>query len=479
MIDKKNNPIAKTNLLSKFVFAIGLFLFWCSFAQAKVSVSEIMYDVEGTDTGREWVEFFNDGDGVDITGWRFYENDTNHKITGENFSIPANSYFIVANNVDKFSEDNPSFSGLLFDSAFSLSNSGETFGIKDSELGEVDTVTYDSGLGANGDGNSLQLVNGKWISGIPTLGTSNVSVSQNSADENLGDDDNDAPVVSQNTPLIKQKIFAEAGENRNLIVGADSIFKGETYGLQGEPINNARYIWSFGDGGSKEGQNILYAYKYPGKYVVILNVASGEYSANDRILVNVLPADIVVSVADTEAGFIEIDNRSDYELNLSWWRIRSGNQYFSLPKDTIILPKSKIRLSVGTIGFVNFDLNQTYLLYPNGEIANKYEYGVVVPKTKEVSTVAVVQPQPQSQPIVTQKQNSDLDVNINNEKIDESVNNETAIALVEKSGFDNKWFLILLCIVFSSVVGVLFVRGLADEDQVNDEIDADDFEIID
>ena len=30
----------------------------------------------------EWLEIFNNGDeAVDLTGWKFYENETNHKLT--------------------------------------------------------------------------------------------------------------------------------------------------------------------------------------------------------------------------------------------------------------------------------------------------------------------------------------------------------------------------------------------------------------
>jgi len=58
----------------------------------------------------------------------------------------------------------------LFDSAFSLSNTGEALAIKNG-AGEVeDSVSYISSIGAAGDGGSLQRSNNTFIAALPTLG---------------------------------------------------------------------------------------------------------------------------------------------------------------------------------------------------------------------------------------------------------------------------------------------------------------------
>ena len=42
-------------------------------------ISEIMYDPQGSDTDREWIEVLNDTQSsIDMTGWKFFEANTNH-----------------------------------------------------------------------------------------------------------------------------------------------------------------------------------------------------------------------------------------------------------------------------------------------------------------------------------------------------------------------------------------------------------------
>lgn len=132
-------------------------------AFATVSFSEIMYDVPGTDTGREWVEIHNDdATPVDIVGWKFLEAGVNHKLVPQQGSvIPGFGYAVIAGNAEKFLSDNKDFSGLLFQSSFSLSNTGETLVLKDASSTEVASVTYTSNDG--GDGNSLNYVGASWV----------------------------------------------------------------------------------------------------------------------------------------------------------------------------------------------------------------------------------------------------------------------------------------------------------------------------
>ncbi|MEK7071654.1 MAG: lamin tail domain-containing protein, partial [Patescibacteria group bacterium] len=53
-------------------------------------INEIMYDLKnGSDDGREWIEVYNNSDAsVDLSTFKFFEADTNHKIVsvagGEN-----------------------------------------------------------------------------------------------------------------------------------------------------------------------------------------------------------------------------------------------------------------------------------------------------------------------------------------------------------------------------------------------------------
>lgn len=144
-------------------------------AHAQVVITEIMYDLsEGSDSGREWIEVYNAGSaGVRLTDLKIVENGSNHKITavaGGDF-VAAGTYAVIADNAAKFKSDFPAYAGTLFDSAFSLSNTGETLGVADSAGGSIDVVSY-TNASANGTGDSLQRNPGASVFevGIPTPG---------------------------------------------------------------------------------------------------------------------------------------------------------------------------------------------------------------------------------------------------------------------------------------------------------------------
>jgi len=111
-------------------------------AAASIVVVDVMFDVAGGDIGREWVEFKTDTPIADIRTWRFLEGGVRHKIAGEQGAVPAGSIFVLAADIASFRTDNPEYSGLVFDTAMSLSNSGESFSLIDEKGVGVLTHTY-------------------------------------------------------------------------------------------------------------------------------------------------------------------------------------------------------------------------------------------------------------------------------------------------------------------------------------------------
>lgn len=159
------------------IFTI-FFLTPFSFTFAQVIVSEIMYDLSGADSDREWIEVQNIGSTpVDISGWKFREDDTNHslKVFQGTTTLTSRAFAIIADNPTQFLADNPQFSQAVFDSTFSLSNTGEVLILKDSYLADIDSVSYASTQGGAGNGQSLQKVNGTFVSGKPTPGRENAA----------------------------------------------------------------------------------------------------------------------------------------------------------------------------------------------------------------------------------------------------------------------------------------------------------------
>lgn len=150
--------------------AIVLFLPQVLFAQ--VVISEILYDADGTDTGREWIEIYNEGPDVTFTDWKLRENDSNHGITAlGSDTLPSGRYAVIVDNAEKFKADWPQFNGLLFDSAFSLKNTGETLVLRccAKSLEDKDTVTYSSDMGG-AQGVSLSRSGSTFVPTDPTPG---------------------------------------------------------------------------------------------------------------------------------------------------------------------------------------------------------------------------------------------------------------------------------------------------------------------
>ena len=354
-------------------------------AYAGVVITEIMYDLEGADTGREWIEIKNTGAAVDLTGWKFFENGTNHGLTlfQGNTLLPENGFAIITDNAEKFLADWPGFSGTIFDSAFSLSNTGETLILRDAELADKDTATYSSGLGANGDGKSLQKVSNEWVAVSPTPGDGPTNqTSSNQVDENVSTAVSSGSVA----PLPVNQIKAYAGPDRAGIAGGEIFFEGFAEGLKGDPLDGARFSWNFGDGAaSLDGKKTIHTFLFPGVYTVSLNVSAGEYSALDTAIVTVSDNPLIISeLKPGLEGWVEIKNNSARKIEISRFGFGENNSKpFFFSENTFLAPGALVVLSTSTLGFILPESGEVKLLYPNGRAIFASRYRVVSLGIKE------------------------------------------------------------------------------------------------
>jgi len=155
-------------------FALVAIIFFAQVASAQVFISEIKY------TGNEWIEITANGDSTDLSLWKFFEGNTNHKLKPiqGGTTIASGGYAVIANDTTAFLKEYSGFSGILFDSSFSLLDTGESISIKSSDINIVDTISY---TGTKGSKNSVQKINGAWSESIPTPGAANGEVVNTSA----------------------------------------------------------------------------------------------------------------------------------------------------------------------------------------------------------------------------------------------------------------------------------------------------------
>lgn len=354
-------------------------------AGAQVVISEIMYDLQvGSDSGREWIEVFNaSSNAIRLIDWRLYEANANHAITAfaGGDELPSGSYAIIADSPSKFMDDWPSYTGALFDSAFSLSNSGETIAIHTPapEFRETDSIAFQSTWGAAGDGNTLQRTSTEtnaFAAAAPTPGTGTLALipglhytpsveevasSQTSTTSSAAKSE---PTPSYVPPPLPQ-LFADGGADRTVIVGADTEFNGRAYNRDDVFVEKTRFLWNFGDGSTAEGPAVLHHFDYPGRYAVILTAAADKEAMIDRIIVTAEPAQLAFMVnAD---GSVTIENRAGRDLDLSRWIVRSFLQTFTLPEHSIVLSGESMRIPKQNLKFIAG--LQTELAYPNGVMA--------------------------------------------------------------------------------------------------------------
>lgn len=375
--------------MNKKIIFTAIFSFFFSFhlTNAKIVINEIMYDLEGTDTDREWIEIYNDGnETIDLSTYKLFESSTNHGLTlGEgDKNIPANGYAILSSNKTKFKTDYPNFNGTIFDTSFSLNNDGEALSIKDANLNVVDNYTYSSSLGANGDGKSLQKINNVWKTGMPTPGALNQSdnISENTNTTTGG---GGAPALSSSTQTpkiievpIKTNIFSkEVG-----FVGVPLSFNANTTGRFKEKLYNGRYFWNFGDGDFKEvkltdSKEFTHTFFYPGEYNVSLFYYSDIYADNpesvDDITIKIVGAELIISeVGNQNDFFIKITNNTSYDANIGGWILQSGEKRFVFPKNTIVFSKKDLIISPKISQFVFSDRDNLKLLNSNWEVISDY-----------------------------------------------------------------------------------------------------------
>ncbi len=350
-------------LVTFIVLPVGL--------RASMVFSEIMYDLSGADTN-EWIEVENSGSNqIDFSLWKLFEANSNHglNLISGNAVIGAGEFAIIANDSAAFISEFPSFSGNLFDSSFSLSNTGETLVLRDETLSDKDTVSYDSGMGATEDGNSLQNLNSSWTPAFPTPGVKNSDTGNSQeSQEPVAEESNSlgSSNKSLSTSVSPEKkvnnsatpaLIVSIGKDQLTAIGNPVEFMADVRAAT--PLaRKIIYRWSFGDGSTGAGQKVTYNYPYPGDYVAVLDVSRGSDKATARVNVKVIEPNLVFKALSS--GVIQIENKGKEDVNLSFWKIESSDKSFVFPENTIVKATSLISVPPEVS---NLNVNPTNLIY--------------------------------------------------------------------------------------------------------------------
>ena len=405
----------------RYLFLAGFFV--TTPVSAAVVINEIAWMGTTADPNGsycEWIELANTGsESVNLTGWTLSIGATTKIFNQENgatLSIAPSSFYLVERLTPSACPDSvPSISAdwsVSFGSG--ISNSGTTVAIMDASSVLIDNINASSGWlsGDNTTKETTQRSGSTWITGTPTPRATNVSTpttNENSSQQETATTSTFTTTATNTSNSssfpVEPQIFASAGEKkRTVTVGGSTILSGRVWGLKKEPIENARMLWNFGDGSTTEGKTVAHTYRYPGTYIVTLDASSGYYSASDRVTVEAVSADVIVSsIGDSQSSFVELYNKSPYELDLSFWSIRAGNFTFIIPEHTFVAAGAKIKFAGEVTGITSNTLASVALYYPNGIPANSYSLGTPLStsssptnNTQQVVVKKIVKEQAQS-----------------------------------------------------------------------------------
>ena len=336
-----------------------LFIALCVIKQSyALQISEIMYDPSGSDTGHEWIEIYNDGEAaVDVKTLKLYENNTNHSITyvSGNEMLQKGEYAVIADNASFFSIDNPSFTGNLFDSAFSISNSGEALEMRSSSLEPLNKVTYTPITESNGTGATISLINNVWVKSNSTPGAANAELttsvipggsptSSTSSTSNL----TSSYVQTTKRTYLLGDIHMLTNKEIFTVAGANAYFETRNSDSRNNNITGTVY-WSYGDGAGGVGATTTHVYQYSGDYNAFLEVENSSVYGIESIKVHVRDPRLLVHATATG---VAIKNLDDEDIDIGGFSIMCDTGIFQIARHLLLNKNATVVINDKVLGFV-------------------------------------------------------------------------------------------------------------------------------
>lgn len=478
---------------------LGFIFFTCFHtAQAAIKINEVMYNSEGADV--DWVEIYNpDSTPINIPDLNLYisNSTSNHSIkkySGEAVLSQGDYAVIVPTSEASDFASKWAEVANLFTASFSLPNKADgssatvsiNNGDKDSPL---TSISYDISMGANGDGNSLQNIDSSWVAETPTPGEVNKTsgtasggggggTASSSSSSSSSTIQNEIPRIIIPKIITPSVVFAKT----------PIIIKSLITTNKNETLNIGRFSWNFGDGMVEDEYNtnkVNHTYVYPGNYVVVLDYYEYRYSpepdVTTQLTIKVMSPQVVISsVGDSDDPYVEIQNKSKYEMNLSNWIIRAGVNTFVIPKNTIIQANNKLRFSKNSTGFsapnVKFVILEnskgtSFSVYPEKKIVTPKKYTKTISKSKRKILTTSNN--------ITSKVDSSSDSSPN--KIIDLNNLSASAGSSKVSTTKNIYpYLGLVGVIILGILGILFSKKktINDADELDNEIRSEDIKII-
>ena len=144
-----------------------------------LNINEVMYDAPGSDNNKEYIEIFSE-DFVNLTDWIVSDNSSNDTL--ELLQFFNSSFALITEEGFNYSGINASIYSAGATIGNNLGNTEDEIKLFDLNKTLIAYFYYNSLMGADGNGNSLSLINDSWQEALSTPGRANERIEENESE---------------------------------------------------------------------------------------------------------------------------------------------------------------------------------------------------------------------------------------------------------------------------------------------------------
>ena len=333
---------------------------------ADVVITEIMYDAEGSDAGKEWVEIYNNsGDAINLNDYHFYEAGIHHGLVSEDpIYVDPNEYAVIVQDVDLFKSEYGSNISLV-KSSFSLSNTGEELAFSNKEKEIVFSLSYSSEFGASGNTYTLNYGDGGWFESSASPGYDagdSISIDSNSTSSKSNNKKPSSLLSERKTNSEKDEFYTAHIEVSEPLLKKSTVsidaYVTHTKGVKTTNKLGGVYYLNLGDGNALDTKRRIehnHIYKEAGTYHLVLEYYSSELAklSGDKPKAYLHKTIIVyensLEIAGiSNIGSISIINNSPALVDLHQWNLKANDRIFSFPQYSFINQGEVLMVSADT-----------------------------------------------------------------------------------------------------------------------------------
>lgn len=370
---------------------VTLLLFTPLFSYASVYISEVAWMGTSADANDEWIELYNAGESVDLSGWTLRATDGQPDIALSGI-LQTHSHALLERTDDTSVTSVTAYS--IYTGA--LGNSGELLELRNANGVVVDSIDGQDDWSIGGDNGTKETLQragtppvGKWVTGAPSPQSSTYTETQNTSpetDEEEQSETQHTTTVGGNILYGSEKEEEEQEEHlepaltltlgaqeRTVVVGVPTTFLARGYTESGREIVLGDVVWNFGDGAQEKGREVTHTFWYTGDYVVSVVGKRGNFlrDIQDEATVTVHVIDAPVQVIDANGTFITLKNESNEIVDISGCVLVSGDSHFTVPDRTQILGNATVRFPKKVTGVSA--KQGVYMFDAHGTVLSEYD----------------------------------------------------------------------------------------------------------